>query len=112
MHAYVNDLDKMAAYLGEGYHKMAEMPPMPPGNPFDQYLSLLESERRMRGGKTSMQPPCSMTPTGPTYSDCCRHSGRAAENERLEQLARQFVNSELPHLSEIRRTMRRKHRSE
>ena len=38
MHAYVNDLDKMAVYLGEGYHKMAEMPPMPPGNPFDRYF--------------------------------------------------------------------------
>jgi thymidylate synthase len=51
VHVYKNDVAKMAAYIDEGYQKLAEMPPMPLCDPFNQVPLLLESEHRMRGGE-------------------------------------------------------------
>jgi len=51
MHVYNEDLDKLPAYMDEGYHKLAEMPPMPQGDPFKLQSSLLDCECRMRSGE-------------------------------------------------------------
>lgn len=49
-HVYTKNLSDLNIYVGEGYQKLAEMPPMPLGDPFEQVPSLLDCERRMRNG--------------------------------------------------------------
>ena len=51
MHVYMNDLAALASYVDEGFHKLAEMPPMPQGDPFEYVPSLLACESRMRHGE-------------------------------------------------------------
>ncbi len=112
MHAYVNDIDKMAAYIDEGYHKLAEMPQMPPGNPRDQVLSLLKAEQRMRRGEDF---DASSVFEDPYWADLARllqtfwASGRS---DRLDDLASQFAYSSYRAYLEARRTLRRKHGDE
>jgi thymidylate synthase len=51
MHAYVDYLDRMGEYVGEGHQRAVEMPAMPVGNPFLLVEDLLEAENRIRHGK-------------------------------------------------------------
>jgi thymidylate synthase len=51
MHLYTDDIPKLAKYIGEGYHKLAEMPAMPEGNPFELVPTLLAAEDRARRGE-------------------------------------------------------------
>ena len=50
-HFYDKDQDKMSKYLGEGHHRLAEMPPMPLADPFVILPDLLDLERRIRIGE-------------------------------------------------------------
>ena len=51
MHVYARDLKKLSEYTQEGYHRLADMPSMPQGDPFKQIPALLACERRMRDGE-------------------------------------------------------------
>ena len=51
MHVYVRHTKKLAQYLAEGHQKAAEMPPMPPGDPFPLVKDLLKAEDRIRRGE-------------------------------------------------------------
>ena len=47
-HLYDKDKKRVASYLAEGHHRLAPMPPMPPGDPFPIVHRLLELEGRIR----------------------------------------------------------------
>ena len=47
-HLYDKDKTRVTSYLAEGHHRLAPMPPMPPGDPFPIVHRLLELEGRIR----------------------------------------------------------------
>jgi thymidylate synthase len=47
-HIYDKDEQKVTSYISEGHHRLAPMPPMPPGDPFLIVDSLLDLEGRIR----------------------------------------------------------------
>ena len=49
-HLYEKDQDKVARYLAEGHHRLAQMPTMPLGDPFAVVPTLLEIEAHIRMG--------------------------------------------------------------
>ncbi|HEX8222487.1 MAG TPA: thymidylate synthase [Allosphingosinicella sp.] len=51
MHVYEKFFEGMREYVDEGVQQTIEMPPMPPGNPFDIVDKLLEIEKRLRAGE-------------------------------------------------------------
>jgi len=51
MHLYESDVDKAKGYSEEGYQRVVEMPPMPPGDPFPIVGKLVEIESRLRRGE-------------------------------------------------------------
>jgi thymidylate synthase len=51
MHLYTDDLVKLPEYIGEGYQKVAEMPPMPSDDPLEHVRLLLDCEHRIRNGE-------------------------------------------------------------
>jgi thymidylate synthase len=109
MHVYKNDVAKMAAYIDEGYQKVAEMPPMPLGDPFGQVALLLEFERRMRGGEYF---DASSVVHDPYWADLTRllqAFWASGSSERLDQLMKDFVHPSYRTYLEARRSMRRRH---
>lgn len=48
MHMYERDRGSVKDYCDEGWHRLAEMPPMPEGDPFHPIAALVEAERLLR----------------------------------------------------------------
>ncbi len=112
MHVYIEDLDKLPTYIGEGYHKLAEMPSMPPNDPFEHVSTLLNCERRMRGGESF---DASAVFSDSYWADLVRllqAFWASGINERLDKLAKQFEHPIYRTYLEARRTMPRRHNNE
>ena len=109
MHVYVENLDELTTYQSEGYHKLAEMPKMPPGDPFKHVAMLLDCERRMRNGECF---DASAVFGDSYWADLVRllqafwASGR---EKRLDELATQFQHPIYRIYLETRRSMRPRH---
>lgn len=52
MHLYDRDVDSAKRYMGEGYQRAEEMPPMPTGSAFGMVTQLLSFEQTVRKGQT------------------------------------------------------------
>ncbi|APE28056.1 thymidylate synthase [Aurantiacibacter gangjinensis] len=50
MHIYESNLAAARGYLHEGYHRIAPMPAMPAGDPFEAFAKLMQVETRIRDG--------------------------------------------------------------
>jgi thymidylate synthase len=51
MHVYDESIEPMEKYIGEGYQKTIQMPPMPSGDPFSLTARLIQAEAELRKGK-------------------------------------------------------------
>lgn len=108
MHVYVDDLAKLKVYVDEGYHKLAEMPPMPLGDPFGNVPSLLDCERRMRDGEHFDAVEIFGDPYWADIVRLLQADWARGISERLDELAAQFEHAiYLPYL-ETRRTLPRR----
>lgn len=109
MHVYTNDLEKLPAYINEGYHKLTEMPAMPASDPFVNVVALLDSERRIRAGERF---DASAVFSDAYWADIVRllQAFWANDNEeRLDELAIQFEHSIYRAYLETRRIRQRRH---
>jgi thymidylate synthase len=109
MHVYNNNIADLAAYIDEGHHKLAEMPPMPAGNPFDYVSLLLDCERRMRIGEYFN---ASDVLSDPYWADLVRllQAFWASGNEaRLNDLLSKFASPIYRSYLESRRAKRPRH---
>jgi thymidylate synthase len=52
MHIYTDKIEQVRRYLGEGHHRVVEMPPMPACDPFELLPELLRVEERLRRGES------------------------------------------------------------
>ena len=108
MHVYCADWEKLPAYIEEGYHKMAEMPPMPVGDPFKHVPSLLDCEHRMRAGEHF---DASAIFGDAYWADIVRllqAFWATGIKERLDELANQLAHPNYRIYLEPRRRMRRR----
>lgn len=100
MHIYEPDLDEVRGYVTEGHQRTVEMPPMPPGDPFDLAETLVAAEGRIRAGEPFS---ASETVMDPYWADFLRllqafwASGDGAKLDALKadiaQAFRIFVDS-------------------
>lgn len=112
MHVYKENLGDLTAYINEGYHKLAEMPRMPQGEPFAQVPLLLDCERRMRSGEffdaSSVVKEC-------YWADLIRllqAFWASGHEDRLDELLSKFANPIYRTYLETRRAKRRRHANE
>ncbi len=108
MHVYDDDIQKLPKYIDEGYHKLAEMPPMPLGDPFQHMTALLDCERRMRSGEDF---DASTVFSDAYWADLVRLLQvfwASGIEQRLDDLEKQFMHAIYRTYLESRRAMRRR----
>jgi thymidylate synthase len=108
MHVYDKYVDKLPEYIDEGFHKVVEMPIMPPGDPFELTELLLQAEGRVRIGE---QFAAETLISEPYWADIIRLLQvfwASGNEERLDVLKAQFVNPLYRSYLEGRRYMKRR----
>jgi thymidylate synthase len=89
-HLYDGDVHKAARYVAEGHHRLAEMPPMPPGDPFPLVPDLLDVEERIRRRE---RPDDAIAALDPYWGDLLRLLEvrfASDDNARLDEISSAF----------------------
>jgi thymidylate synthase len=108
MHVYTENLPDLETYISEGHHKVAGMPPMSQGDPFQCVEILLDCERRMRSGEFF---DASVVVSDPYWADLVRllqAFWASGIDDRLNYLLSKFEQPIYRPYAETRRTMRRR----
>jgi thymidylate synthase len=106
MHVYAEDLDKLATYKEEGYHRLAEMPSMPQGGYRKEISAMLDCERRMRAGEYFDASTVLQDPYWADLTRLLQAFWASGMEERLDDLALSFDNPIYRTYLDSRRKMR------
>jgi len=106
MHVYEDFHEAMRQYVAEGHHRTVEMPSMPAGDPFEVVDTLLGAEKRIRIGEKVIATDVFSEPYWADIIRLLQVFWETGHDERLDELAQEFVSPIYRSYLEGRRNMR------